>query len=86
MCSVMNKGTANITVTLEIISPDTDITPVDCGPIILFPKDGTSCFYGDNGFGNAAYCKVTTSNVANTRAIIMVLGAQFQAVAAAEAK
>lgn len=86
MCSIMNKGTTNITVTLQIVSPDSDLSPVTCGPFALYPKDGTSCFFGDNGFGNTAYCKVTTSNAANTRAILMVLGGLFQAVAATEAK
>jgi hypothetical protein len=82
---VFNKGTGNITVKIEMFS--TSEHNFFCGPaLVLFPKSGTWCFGQDNGFGNVAYCKITTTSLPNTRASIMVLGAGFQAVSAAEAK
>jgi hypothetical protein len=83
-CTAVNKAaTGKITVQLQIISDDFQAS---CVAVELGPQQGTWCYANDYGFGNAAYCKITTTNIANTRATIMVLGSDLHATAAAEAK
>ena len=86
-CTAMNKSTTGkITVKIQIIHPDSDITTTTCGPRPIKPQEGLGCRANDAGLGNAAYCKITTNNALVTRGSLMVLGSDLGAKSVVEAE
>jgi hypothetical protein len=71
-CTATNKGTGNITVTVQIkealLSGEVLAT---CGPSLIGPQAAVVCF--DDTADRVAFCKVTTSSPANTRSVFSIL-------------
>lgn len=71
-CIAVNKGTGNITVTVEIFQPFTGPLST-CGPSIIGPNESVNCntVAGDS----VAICHVKTNSGGNTRSVFQIVGA-----------
>jgi hypothetical protein len=84
-CTVLNSGTTNIKVTIRIfeIAPSSDTNThcvIETCVVTVGPRGTVGCWHG-TAFYNLAYCRVTTSNAANTEAAFSVLDGSYQTTA-----